>query len=346
MGYFLDSIEEAIIGQEAEMNLAPKIEITVANVINQLLFGFAYHGSEKVKEFTKMKDIIEEHMHMGTYPSVAFTMHFPEILRHVPFFKGRYETFVKGYYKITDYCREQIKKHQENFGEEGDPTDYTDAYLKEAKKRPETFTEEQLVNILYDMFIAGQETTANTIIFTLIYALNFPDAQKKMHEELDRVIGSDIRITLNDKNSLPFVSAFIFESQRLVNLLAQNLPHKTLKDTTVNGYRIPRNTVIIPQISAVLYEEKYFPEPRAFKPGRFLDEKGNIKKIEQFVPFSMGKRQCLGESLARMELYILVANFFNQYELKPFGGKPPDMTKKRGVTVQPMPFRCIVRKRY
>ncbi|KAE9547832.1 hypothetical protein FO519_008952 [Halicephalobus sp. NKZ332] len=145
LGYFLDSIEDAIIGKEAEINLIPKTEITVANVINQLLFGFAYHDKEKVQEFSKMKDVIAEHMHLGTYPSVAFTMHFPEILRHLPFFKNRYDTFVGGYYRIIDYCKQQVEKHEESFVEEGEPTDYTDAYLKEAKKRPELFTEVQLL---------------------------------------------------------------------------------------------------------------------------------------------------------------------------------------------------------
>ena len=58
-----------------------------------------------------------------------------------------------------------------------------------------------------------------------------------------------------------------------------------------------------------------FPDPYSFKPERFLDESGNLKKIEEHIPFSIGKRQCMGEGLARMELFLLISNLFNQFEV-------------------------------
>uniref|UniRef100_A0A914PIL7 Cytochrome P450 n=1 Tax=Panagrolaimus davidi TaxID=227884 RepID=A0A914PIL7_9BILA len=204
----------------------------------------------------------------------------------------------------------------------------------------------KLINALYDIFIAGQETTANTIIFSVIYALNYPKKLKKLYHELDKVIGSDRRITLADRNSLSYCNAFIYEVQRLVNLLPQNLPHKLTKDVEIRGYNIPKNTVILPQVSSVLYDEKAFPNPETFIPERFLDSEGQPKKIDEFIPFSLGKRQCLGESLAKMELYLIIANFFNQYKLESENGSLPSMKKVPGVTVQPHPFKCSLKKRY
>ncbi|KAH7680062.1 CBN-CYP-33C11 protein, partial [Aphelenchoides avenae] len=57
-----------------------------------------------------------------------------------------------------------------------------------------------------------------------------------------------------------------------------------------------------------------FPEPNRFNPDRFIDEHGSLKRADEVIAFSVGKRQCLGESLARMELFLFVANIFNQFK--------------------------------
>jgi cytochrome P450 family 33 len=69
-----------------------------------------------------------------------------------------------------------------------------------------------------------------------------------------------------------------------------NLIHKTMRDVEVNGYRLKEGTAIVPQISTVLFDEKIFPNPEQFRPERFLDENGHLKRCDQLAPFGMGKR--------------------------------------------------------
>lgn len=179
----------------------------------------------------------------------------------------------------------------------------------------------------FDLWFAGLTTTNTTINWTISYVLNHPEVQDKMQEELDKVVGSDRLVTISDKSSLPYMNAVINESQRCVNLLPCNLFHATTRDTVINGNIIPKGTGVIAQISTVMLDEKVllkviffkisyfqiFPDPYKFQPERFIDENGALKKIEQLIPFSVGKRQCLGEGLARMELFLIVANLFNRY---------------------------------
>lgn len=71
--------------------------------------------------------------------------------------------------------------------------------------------------------------------------------------------------------------------------------HKTARDVFIQGFKIPKNTCIVPEISCVLYDEQAFPKPFEFNPNRFLNEKNELIKIDEFIPFSIGKRACIGK---------------------------------------------------
>uniref|UniRef100_A0AC34FIA1 Cytochrome P450 n=1 Tax=Panagrolaimus sp. ES5 TaxID=591445 RepID=A0AC34FIA1_9BILA len=347
-----EELNEAF-GNEKELKIepGPLFEITVANIINQLLFGFGYHDKKGKAEFSNMKDVIAKFMQIVTWPSINLVFSFYP-LRHLPYLKQSMDTFWKNALLMEEYCQKQIDVHKEamklsNGEDKEDPKDYVEAYLREAESGKDDFSERQLRFMLFDMWIAGQETSANTLIFSILYLLHNPNIQEKLHAELDTVIGSDRRINLSDKNSLIYVNAFINEVQRSVNLLPLNLLHKTMKDVKIGDFLIKKNTAVVPQISAVMYNKKIFPEPHKFKPERFIDEKGGLKKVEELIPFSIGKRQCLGESLARMELFLFIANFYNLYKVSPIDpSNLPSLAKTPGVTVQPKEFSCNFIKRY
>lgn len=142
-----------------------------------------------------------------------------------------------------------------------------------------------------------------------------PDKQAKLHEELDRVVGSTEMITSKQEHELPYCCATINEIQRLANLLPFNIPRQTTKTTTVNGYRLKAGTPVNALISLVQYDEKIFPNPQKFEPERFLDKNGQLQKINGFFFFSCGKRACPGKELAKIELFLFIANFMNRYQV-------------------------------
>ncbi|EFO94804.1 CRE-CYP-33C12 protein [Caenorhabditis remanei] len=144
------------------------------------------------------------------------------------------------------------------------------------------------------------------------------------------------------------MNAVINESQRCVNLVPVNLFHCSSRDTVLNGYSIEKGTGVIAQISTVMLDEKIFPEPYTFNPNRFIDENGKLKKIEELIPFSVGKRQCIGEGLARMELFLIISNLFNRYQVfvSPSSAGLPSLEKSNDIGVVPRKIRAKLSRRY
>ena len=177
------------------------------------------------------------------------------------------------------------------------------------------YSDSQLYATIFDLWLAGQETTSNTLAWLVIYLVQYPQIQTKLHHELDHVIGNDRMITLDDKSSLNYVNAVVAETQRFCNLVPVNIFHKITKDIEIGGYKFPKDTTITHQISTVLMDERYFPEPESFKPERFLDKNGKFFQPPELMPFGVGKRACLGEGLARLELFLFAANIFNHFKV-------------------------------
>ncbi|KAE9547875.1 hypothetical protein FO519_008912, partial [Halicephalobus sp. NKZ332] len=333
-------------------DIISRFNLCVGSIINNLIFGYRFDGPQE-GEFLKIKNMMSDlFVHINT--PVNLIVGFFYWLRHIPPFYNAAEKSASLVKKIFDNLDEQIQEHERkcDLTSESEPLDFCEAYLREIEHlknsdafRKEFYTKDQLRNICMDLWVAGLETTSTTCQFAVVYALNHPEVCIKLQNELDTVIQGDKLVTMNDKLNLPYCNAFINEVQRMVNVVLINLFHETLDDVVIGGYKIKKGTIVIPQIANVLYDEEIFPDPLTFNPGRFIDSSGNLKKIEQLVPFSIGKRQCLGESLARMELFLILSNLFKHFDLKPEGEFPPSMLKKWGVTVQPEPFKVRVHKR-
>uniref|UniRef100_A0A914L330 Uncharacterized protein n=1 Tax=Meloidogyne incognita TaxID=6306 RepID=A0A914L330_MELIC len=96
-----------------------------------------------------------------------------------------------------------------------------------------------------------------------------------------------------------------------------------------------------------LKEGTVFPNPHLFIPERFIDDKGQLKRVDSFIPFGLGKRACMGESLARAELFLFTANFFRTFQVLPVNPfNPPTAQKQKAFVVRPDPYNCrlILRK--
>ena len=137
------------------------------------------------------------------------------------------------------------------------------------------------------------------------------------------------------------------ESQRLGNVAEATLPHSARKDTTLCGYRIPKDTAIMVDLVALHLNPSCWENPDQFNPYRHIDSNGQlITNQGNWLPFSAGRRVCAGEPLAKIELFLFLTIMLHEYTFLPEEGKPPpSLEGERVSTHAPKPYKIRVTKR-
>ncbi|NXU87405.1 CP2J2 protein, partial [Xiphorhynchus elegans] len=224
--------------------------------------------------------------------------------------------------------------------------DFIDYYLDEIDKvnADATYNEENLLQTIYDLFVAGTETTATTLCWALLFMVTYPDVQEKVQKELDAVLGCSHVFCYEDRKNLPYTNAVIHEIQRYSNIVFIALPRMSVKDTELLGYHVPKKTVILANIDSVLSDPEKWETPDQFNPGHFLDKDGNFVNREAFLPFAIGKRVCIGELLAKMELFIAFSTLLHAFRFTlPEGVKEVNTKFVFGATMKPPPYQlCAI----
>ncbi|XP_076981845.1 cytochrome P450 2C23-like isoform X2 [Tamandua tetradactyla] len=313
------------------------------NVICSILFNERFHY--KNETFLSLMSLLNENFKQISSPWNQMYNLWPALIRPLP---GSHKAFSARLNDIKYFILEKVKEHQKSL-DQNNPRDYIDCFLsrmEQEKHNPESeFDLENLATCGSNLFAAGTETTSSTLIFGLLLLMKHPEVEAKVHEELDRVIGCNQSPCMKDKMKLPYTEAVLHEIQRYITLLPSNLPHAVVRDTKFRQYLIPKGTTILPLLSSVLFDSKEFPNPERFDPDHFLDKNGNFKKTEYFVPFSLGKRACIGEGLARMELFLFLTAILQNFSLKPLV-EPKEIDIKplvSGLINIPPPYKlCLI----
>uniref|UniRef100_A0A673GEA0 Vitamin D 25-hydroxylase-like n=1 Tax=Sinocyclocheilus rhinocerous TaxID=307959 RepID=A0A673GEA0_9TELE len=125
---------------------------------------------------------------------------------------------------------------------------------------------------------------------------------------------------LEDKQRMPYVEAVLHEVLRFCNVVPLGIFRATSQDAVVRGYTIPRGTMVITNLYSVHFDEKYWSDPSIFCPERFLDCNGKFIFVVLMylisVCLSLGKRHCLGEQLARLEMFLFFTTLLQRFHLQ------------------------------
>ncbi|KFP33958.1 Cytochrome P450 2J6, partial [Colius striatus] len=311
---------------------------SISNVICALVFG--YHFSDEDKTFQELIRAAEKIFRFGGTLAHQLYEILPWLMCYLP---GPHQKVLLSYDVLSNFVRTEISRHVER-GTPDEPQDFIDFYLAEMEKSKDgvnlKYDEENLVYVINDLFLGGSETSSTTLYWGLLYMVLNPDIQEKVQKELDAVVGPSRLICYEDRRELPYTNAVVHEIQRLGNIVSVGMPRVCVRDTTLLGFPVKKDTIVIPSIASALYDPEQWETPRQFNPGHFLDKEGNFIPREAFLPFSAGHRVCLGEHLARTELFIFFASLLRAFTFQPLEGVTKINTEPVfGGTLQPHPYQ-------
>ncbi|XP_078677201.1 cytochrome P450 2U1-like [Branchiostoma floridae x Branchiostoma belcheri] len=316
------------------------MQVTVANVICSIVFGSRYEYDDP-----KFIALMEAVNILFSTPLSTLRLGLIPILRYIPVVNRGFLKAQEVTLHIRNHIQEQIWKHEATF-DPNDIRDFIDAFLLEKRGRQAdentTFTEQQNIMVVLDLFLGGTETTSTTLRWALLYMILHPDVQETVQREIDSVIGPDRDPSMAHRAQMPYTEATLTELSRLSTITPLSLAHTTSNDVAFRGYNILKGTIVWPNLWVVHHDPRLWPDPHKFDPARFLDAAGKFVKREEVIPFSIGRRVCLGEQLARMELFLFFTSLLQRFSFKlPEGAAVPSEEGVFGTTHSPLPFKLV-----
>ena len=324
------------------------INSAISNVICSMIMSTRFRYDDP--KFQRFMFLFDEGFRL--FAAGAGAMIFLPFLKHLKGVKNTISKLHENREEMLQFVKGVIAEHKEQLDPEH-PKDLIDSYLLEIEKikheeeHQELFhgydPEKQLEQIILDIFSASVETLKTSLLWAIVYMLHNPSEKRKVQQELDDKLGPNRLPRLSDMSNLPYTRATLYEIMRRSSVVPMGTTHATDRVVNLEGYTIPKNAHVIPLLHAVHMNPECWDEPEKFRPSRFLTEDGqNVQKPEHFMPFGVGNRMCLGDSLAEKEFFLFFSSILHTFELElPEGAPLPDLRGTTGVTVTPNQFEVI-----
>lgn len=322
---------------------------SAANIINLLLTGERFDFDD-----VRRRIIDETYLPRPDKQNPAvfgISNYWTDLVSLQKYFSATTKKFYSNYVEIRAYLRKRVEEQKKSYDPDNqEPLDFMQAYLKEIKDKTvngKFFDEAHLYANVLNFFDAGDATTKDFMEWFLLFLVANPDVQSRMRQEIDKEVGRNKRISMQDKPRLPYSEAVMEEVQRLSSSTPLGIIHKVSEDSELGSYLLPRGTHVILNILQIHMDPDYFPEPEKFKPERYLSADGKFVRNDSLIGFGTGKRSCPGEPIARTIIFIYITSFVQKYIITAPTGQSVSLDAKiDGLSRVPrMPLKCLFRVR-
>ncbi|XP_071807667.1 cytochrome P450 2D3-like [Asterias amurensis] len=326
----------AALEKEKDNPIDPRmlLNMAVANVICSFTFGqrMEYSSPDLLKIIESIRDISRD-------TSLTNLMQVWPLLILLP----GYSAVRSGIMTFRRMAMKVIDQHKATY-DPNDMRDIVDLYIAELRKGKDAKIpiDESYVWInVGEIFGAGADTTINSLMWAVLEMTMRQSVQDKVRQEIHEVLGTHQPPRMSDRGKLPFTQAAVMESFRLRHPGPTGSLHRTTAPMQLAGFTIPEDTFVTSPQWSMHRDPREFRKPYEFDPGNFLTKEGNFYEPKGFMPFGVGPRICIGESLARAELFMFFATLMQRFkfELAPGQVIQEDGHGHFGATYTPKPFK-------
>ena len=334
----IENLEQASENGTKPVEIGFSINVAIVNVMWAMLTG--ERKSQNDPTLMGLLKAVNRCIELATTSGILLFM--PFLIKILPECIFGITEMRKLMKKTYGYLQKVIQEHKENLeSEEEESKDFIDAFLKEMKKpdKHQSFNEFQLQVLCSELFGAGGEPTAVTLKWAIRYLAKYPEIQKKAQAELDSIThGNSRKISLSDRQNLPYFQALIMDLIRISDIHPIGVLHSPSQDTQIEGYWVPKGTFVIPNFHKVHHDPQYWEKPDELYPEHWLHHGEFVSKHEGFLSFGTGKRRCPGHDIALMELFMFLSRLMQRFTFELAPGDEGQVESTAGCVVSPKPY--------
>nr|XP_023024245.1 cytochrome P450 307a1-like [Leptinotarsa decemlineata] len=256
-----------------------------------------------------------------------------------PFYEGHMKKLSFWAQEIRTFILERIiDSHKRTIDYNSTPRNFTDALLMQLQE-DSTLNWEHIMFELED-FIGGHSAVGNLVMVTLAALVKYPHVAKRIRKEVDTVTKNERIPNLYDRANMPYTDCVLWETLRKSS--SPIVPHVASDKTELQGYDIPKGTTVFINNYELNVGKQYWKNPEEFMPERFLSPTGVVVKPTHFIPFSTGKRTCIGQKLVQSFSSVIIASLLQKYDIT--GGSDVEL-RVGSMAVPPDCFKLILTPR-
>ncbi|XP_010554160.1 PREDICTED: cytochrome P450 71B20-like [Tarenaya hassleriana] len=328
--------------RQSPVNLSKTLFWYTAGIIFKAAFGQDFHQS-KIIDKDRMEQLIFEAE--TVFASLSFSDFFPAgVGWAIDWLRGQHKRMDEVFVEMNTFFQKLIDEHLNPERTPRDQRDIIDVMLtmiqNQRKDESSTFTVDNIKAILVNLFLAGIDTSAITMIWAMTELVRKPTLMKKVQDEIRGCIGKKESISEEDADKVQYLKLVLKETLRLHPPAPLLLPRETMSPIKIQGYDIPAKTRLQINVWAIARDPKHWKNPNEFIPERFIDSSVDFRGQHfEFLPFGSGRRMCPGMNLgmSAVELGLLNLLYF-------FDWKLPEGTTEKDIDVEEAGTLTIVKK--